>query len=70
MKETFATRLKYLREEKGLSQSQLSRKLNGTISQAAISAWELNQRIPTLDYLFILADFFDVSLDYLTGREN
>ena len=65
----FAERLKELRLEKGLSQHDLSKVLNGQITHAAICFWEQAKRIPKLDALIILADYFDVTLDYLVGRE-
>ena len=70
MKENFAKRLNYLREEKGLSQEKLAKALNYQVSQSAIAAWEISSRVPTLDSAIILADFFDVSLDYIAGRED
>lgn len=68
MKENFASRLKFLREERGHSQAALSKMLNGKITKSAISRWELKKRVPNLDAVILLADFFDVSLDYLVGR--
>ena len=67
-KENLLTRLIELREEKGLSQNQLSKELN--ISQAAISKWEAGVSKPNIDCLITLADFFGVSTDYLLGRDN
>lgn len=66
----FAKRLKELREEKGLSQSELARELGKEISNSALSLWELGKRIPRLDVVVILADYFRVSIDYLAGRED
>lgn len=68
MKNCFAERLKDLRTEKELSQAELSKKLNGKITKSAISRWELKKRVPNLDAVIMLADFFDVSIDYLAGR--
>lgn len=70
MKSSFSERLKYLREERGLTQRQLEEKLNGKITKSAISFWELGLRTPNLDAVILLADFFGVSIDYLAGREN
>lgn len=63
-------RLKQLREEKGLTQTQLSIELKGKISKSAISLWELNKRIPNLEAAAILAQFFGVTIDYLAGLED
>jgi len=68
MLQIFAERLKYLREEKNLSQVQLS-KLTG-ISNMAISNWERNNREISASFLIRLAVFFDVTVDYLLGLEN
>ena len=66
----FSKRLKDLREEKGLSQSQLANELNGKITHEALHYWEKGLRIPSLTSCIILADYFGVTLDYLAGREN
>lgn len=68
MKYIFPERLKELREEKELSINQLSKEIN--VSPTAISRWENNLRIPNIVNLFVLADFFDVSADYLIGRTD
>ena len=63
----FSERLKELREEKGLTQTQLAIELKAKITKSAISLWELNKRIPNLEAASILAQFFGVSLDYIAG---
>lgn len=63
----FAERLKELIEEKNLNQTQLALKLNCKITKSAISLWELKKRVPNLEAAAILAQFFDVSLDYIAG---
>ena len=68
MKDNFGAILKDLRLEKGLSQTQLAASLS--VSKGIISMWENGKREPTLFYLIKLADFFNVSIDYLAGREN
>lgn len=62
----FAERLKELREEMNISQNQLSKELK--MSQAAISKWESGDRLPSVDLLWLLADYFKCSTDYLLGR--
>lgn len=64
----FGERLKELRTERGLSQVDLSKKVNFT--RSAIGFWELNKRVPSLDAAIILAKYFDVSLDYIAGLED
>lgn len=64
----FAERLKELRTEQGLSQQQLAKECG--LTQSGIGLWELNKRVPNLDAVIILADYFKVSIDYLVGRED
>lgn len=60
-------RLAYLRNNKGLSQNELAKKLN--YSQSSITMWESGKRTVPDEAKKILADFYDVSLDYLFGRD-
>lgn len=63
--------LKSLREEKGLTQVQLSSKLNGGYSDAAISKWEGGKSLPNIDDLKRLASYFGVTVDeILNGTRN
>ena len=66
----FPERLREIRTEKGLSQRQLSKELNGIISYRSISLWEANERIPNLQSVMLLAEFFGVDVDYLSGFED
>lgn len=59
-------RIKELREKRKLSQSALAEKF--TLSQQTISAYERGERDPGTDTLNKLADFFNVSIDYLLGK--
>ena len=59
-------RLKELRISKGLTQKQLANELN--VAHNTISVWENNSSEPDLNMMNKLADFFDVSTDYLLGR--
>ncbi|MBQ3502727.1 MAG: helix-turn-helix transcriptional regulator [Clostridia bacterium] len=65
---TFAEKLKELREEKGLSQLALSKELG--FSQAAITRWENNIQTPNIDVAIAVATYFNVSTDYLFGLEK
>jgi transcriptional regulator with XRE-family HTH domain len=67
MKETFGIRLKFLRKERGLTQAQLAKCL--AITRSALSKWETGT-MPDPPSLIKLADFFDVTLDYLLCRSN
>lgn len=64
----FGERLKELREEKGVSQMELS-KATG-LSQSAIARWELNKTEPTASALITLAKYFNESVDYLLGLSD
>ncbi len=66
--EKFATRLKELRTEKGLSQIELA--VATGLTQGAITYWETGQRIPNAKAIIILARFFGVSTDYLLGEKD
>lgn len=73
-KDIFSTRLRELRKEKKLTQQQLaailSKVANTSIATTTISSYELADKQPTLDTLICLADFFNVSTDYLLGRTD
>ena len=64
----FSKRLKALRTEKGYSQEQMSALLN--ISRSRLSMYEQGKREPCFSILIDIADFFNVSIDYLLGRTN
>ena len=70
MRNKFAERLKELRLEAGFTQEQLSKAVNGQVTASAIGLWELNKRVPNIESAMILAEYFGVSLDYLTGLED
>ena len=61
-------RLKELRQEKHLLQKELANKVN--LSQQTISLYESGKRQPDYATLERLADFFEVTTDYLLGRTN
>lgn len=57
--------LKKLRKENGLSQIELSKKLN--VTQGTIARIEANSREPGKELTKKIAEFFNVSIDYLEG---
>ena len=65
----FAQRLKELRQEKPLTQTQLAEALNYK-SYTIITHWESGNIVPDIENLIVLANFFKVSIDYLVGREK
>lgn len=60
--------LKQLRNNSKLTQKQISKKLG--ISITGYAGYEQGIREPDLKMLKKIADFFDVTIDYLVGREN
>lgn len=64
----FPERLQQLRERRRMSRRVLS-ELCG-LSRSAISRYERGERQPRLDEATELAEFFDVSLDWLSGRSE
>ena len=66
--ETFAERLKQLRKRKALTQTKIAEFLGCTVQHyQRIEYGKIN--LPTLD-LIALANYFDVSIDYLVGRSD
>lgn len=60
-------RIKALRLAKGISQVDLAAMLN--VSKQSVSNWENDNIQPSIDMLVHIADVFNVSTDYLLGRE-
>ena len=65
---TFADRLRELRKSKGLSQSELAKRLN--VAKSTVSMLEVGSRKPSWELMEQIADFFNVDLDYLLGKEE
>jgi len=61
-------RLKELMKENNLHQTGLSNQIG--IGQTTISAWLRGIKEPSITSLWLLADFFDVEIDYLVGRKE
>ena len=60
--------LKKLRKARGLTQISLQMKTG--IEQALLSKYENGLRVVPTETLIILADFYDVSIDYILGRTD
>ena len=67
-KEIFSDRLKSLRTQKQLKQSELAEIIG--VRNTAVSMMERGERGPSVEVICALADYFDVSLDYLVGRSD
>ena len=65
--ETFGTRLRNLRSEKNIGQIALAKHLG--VGKSIISLWEMDKCEPTLSKLIAMSDYFNVSIDYLAGKE-
>lgn len=64
----YGLRLKELREKNGYTQESLAQKLN--TSRSRIGMYEQGKRQPDFEMQEAIADLFNVSLDYLFGRED
>ena len=66
MHEIFAERLKELRTKESLSQKGLAEALK--IPKQTVNNWEKMKNFPGLEMLCKIANYFDVSIDYLVGQ--
>ena len=64
----FCKRLENLRKSYNLTQTQLAKKLN--LTKQTISNWENDNILPSIDTLIHVCDFFNVSTDYILGRDD
>lgn len=64
----FGSRLKAIRKQRGLTQKELARRINKSVS--AISSYESNVQMPPGDVLESLAYILNISLDYLIGFDQ
>lgn len=63
-----AERLKELMAEGGLTQTKLAQEVG--VKQNTISAWLTKKKLPNIASLWLLADRFGVSVDFLIGRKE
>lgn len=68
MKNKFAERLKELIEERGFTLKEVADGVHAT--PMAVSYWARGIKQPTAEKIIELADFFDVSTDFLLGRRE
>ena len=64
----FANRLRELRKEKNVNQQKLSNYLG--YGYTAIANYESGRNEPSIDTICKIADYFDVTVDYLIGHED
>lgn len=67
-KEVFYGNLKRLRQERGISSAQFADAIS--MSRSSVTRWNKGERLPSIDVLWRIADYFDVSLDELVGRSR
>ncbi len=58
-------KIKLLREQCGLTQSELAKQLG--VTRSGVNAWEMGISVPSTQYIVELSLFFGVSADYLLG---
>lgn len=61
-------RIKQFREREGLTQQELSEKLN--IARSTLASYERETREPSVTMLQQIADFFCIDMNALAGKEN
>ena len=64
----FSERLRDLRNEKGISQKELATAL--FVSQQTVAKWETDRSTPNPDMISKIAQYFEVSSDYLIGNSD
>lgn len=65
---SFKERLKELRTERNITQQELGKLVN--MSKMAISHWEKGHSEPSISQLIILSNYFEVTVDYLIGKND
>lgn len=63
-----ADKIKALREQKGMTQTDLAKQLG--ITRSSVNAWEMGISVPSTQYIVELAHIFKVSTDYLLGVDS
>ena len=64
----FSERIKELRKEKGLTQEGIGNIIG--VTRYAVYSYEKGRAYPEMKGLIALAEYFDVSMDYLAGRTD
>ena len=66
--ESFIKKLSILLEEKNITQRELAEKIN--VTEVTISRYLSGERSPRIEIVNKIAEFFNVSIDYLFGKED
>ena len=64
----FPERLRLLRNARGLSQADFAKQIK--ISKSSVNMYERGEREPNIDTLEVIADYFNVDMDYLIGKSD
>ena len=64
----FSKQFSGLRKRANINQEYIAKLMN--VSQRTISSWESGSRLPSIEKLCAIADYFQVSTDYLLGRTD
>lgn len=68
MKNKFALRLNELLIENEISKRELAKKIG--VSATSISDWSMGKILPTAENVYLIAEYFNVSADYLLGLKD
>lgn len=60
-------KIRQLREQAGMSQAQLAKRLD--VTRSSVNAWEMGLSTPTTQYIVALTKLFHVSADYILGTQ-
>jgi len=66
--ESFPSKLKKARQNTGFTQREVSKEVK--IPYSTIANWEIGRTQPDIESLGILADFYEVSVDWLIGTKG
>lgn len=66
--ESFPSKLKKARKDTGFTQIEIEKELN--IPRSTLANWEIGRTQPDIESLGILADFYEVSVDWLIGTKG
>lgn len=66
--ECFAKRLKELRKEAGIRQDDIAKDIG--VTKGTVSKWETGSRMPEMETLEALAEYYSTTLAYLTGQTD
>lgn len=68
MKNIFSERLTILIKEKKMSKRELAREIG--VSAMSVSDWSTGKIQPTAENIYLIAEYFSISSDYLLGLED